>query len=273
MNIHTLLRLTTILTLGLIVSAPGTSRADTIYNAIAIVDLRITGFSNMQTSKPDDVVITGSGTVVDNDSIFDGHALAEQFAESRVIEHDTHERGFNEGLSQAAIATGNTTLGTAVSFAFTQGILAINNLSLTEGYTVNFSADYSYLVDANAINSNLEFASATSEISLESRLLGSLLDLTVSADSDFAGGVFSDNAVLPFSIFVEPGESEVLTLSVHAAGSTIAVAPVPEPSTLALFATGIIGTSIFQWRKNTRKQDLRRRRFSQKDKSSFTHHH
>ena len=249
----------TILSLGFVMNFPIISRADTIYNAITLFDLNITGFSNSigsLGSKPGDLLITGDAFVVDEDSIIDGNAFADQFAAAKVIGNNPNDLSLNDGLSQQAVATGNASVGTAVSFALTQGILEINNLSLTDGYTIDFEVDWSYFVDASVTNVNLEFATAASDIFFESDLHGSLLDQTVVSDADFGGGLITDDGVVPFSIFVAPGESDVLTLSINAAGAATAITPVPEPSALALFGIGLLGTAIMQWRQRGAKLHL-----------------
>ena len=252
MNIRTMLGVTTILTVSVTFCFPTASRADAIYNVIVLADLRITGFSlpsgNLDT-QPEDLLISANVNVVDEDAITEGTAFAEQFADTMVFGIRHNDVGFDEGLSLQALATGYSTLGTAVSFAFTQGILAINNLSATESYTIDIEADYSSVVDTNVIDSNLEFASAESVITLDSQVLGSLLDRTLLSDSDFGGGLLTENAILPFSILVEPRESEVLALTTQTAGIATAAQPVPEPSTIALLSLGLLGTAIMQWRK------------------------
>ena len=253
-----MLRMTTLLTLSLLFTFPTSSRADAIYNSISLADLNIVGVSSsagLLGSIPDNLLITGNAVVLDEDSIIDGNAFADQFA-SALAFGDPIGLGLNEGLSLQTIATGEATLGTAASFAFTLGTLAINNLSLTETFSVDFITDFSYLVDARVGNSNLGFATAVSEIILESDLIGSVLDLTVFSDSDLDGGLFTDNAVLPFSIVLEPGDSDNVSLTVNAAGIATAAAPVPEPSTLTLFAIGLIGTALFQLRQKHTKANL-----------------
>ncbi len=81
--------------------------------------------------------------------------------------------------------------------ALTQGILGINNLSLTDGYTIDFEVDWSYFVDANVTDSDLEYTTAISESVLESSLYSSLLELAMSSDSDEEGGLFIDNDIIP----------------------------------------------------------------------------
>ncbi|GJL66116.1 MAG: hypothetical protein NPIRA05_10870 [Nitrospirales bacterium] len=239
------------ITFCLTLSIPTFSHANTIYHAITLVDVSITGFSSHSrrlVSKPHDVFIAGNASVIAQESMITGNAFADQFADAAVIGQNMNDLSVGNGLSQQAIVTGEALMGTALSLAFTQGILSINNFSQTESYTIDFEADWSYLVDANATHTNVQFATAVSEIFLESDRDHSVLDLTVSADSDFMSGLLTDNGTQPFSIYLLPGESDVLNLTVNAAGVATATAPVPEPSTLVLFGLGLLGTVFMRWR-------------------------
>jgi len=260
------------LSLSLLVSFPSFSRADAFYNVITLSDLSITDYSNHSGtlgSKPDDMQIRGNTVVIEVDSIIKGNAFADQFADATVIGNNTNDLVISDGLSQQAIATGETIMGTAASVALTQGILAINNLSQTESYTINFETDWSYLVDTNATtHGNSQFATAVSEIFLDSHLHGSLFDFTVNSDTDIGGGLLTDNNIQAFSIFLPPGESDVLALTVNAIGVATTAAPVPEPSTLALFGIGLLGTAIMQWRN----KQLRPKRKIQAVLSKYPHH-
>ncbi len=241
-----------ILALSLVVGFPTISHAIATYDAITLVDLTITGAANSSgtlTSKPNDLLISGDTRVIDADAIVSGNALADQFADAMVIGNNPNNLDLNDSLSQQTIATGEAAMGTATSFAFTQGLLSINNLSFTNSYTVNFVADWSYFVETSITNPISEFAFAISEIHLESLVLGSLLDITVSSDSDFGGGLFSDMRAFPYSVLLAPGESDVLTLTVDAFGTGDASnatpnTPVPEPSTFALMLIGLIGMAL-----------------------------
>ena len=251
MKIQTILKITTLLTFSLFIMFPTGSRADAIYDAVSLVELNLVGVTNGSGSPgsiPNELLITGNAFVVDEDSIIDKNASADRFAGATVLGNPIG-LSLTDGLSQQAVATGEAKLGTAASFALTQGILSINNLSLTETYTIDFQTVFSYLVDTSVGNSNFKFATAVSEIFLGSDLNGSLLDHTVTSDSDLGGGLFTDNAVLPFSISLGPGDSDNLSLTVNAAGIATAATPVPEPSTFGLFAIGLFGVALYQWRQ------------------------
>ncbi len=250
-----------ILALSLVVGFPTISQAIATYDAITLVDLTITGSANSAgplASKPNDLLISGDARVVDADAIMTGNAFADQFADTMVIGNDPNNLDLNEGLSQQAIATGDATQGLASSFAFTEGILGINNTSSTESYRVDFLVDWSYLVETSITDPLTDSPSALSEIRLVSTILGSLLDVSVTA-STLGGDFFSDMEIFPFSVLLAPGESDVLTLTANAAGiATVgaAPAPVPEPSTFALMIIGLIGMALMRRRNGQADGDL-----------------
>ncbi|GJL52594.1 MAG: hypothetical protein NPIRA01_38210 [Nitrospirales bacterium] len=238
------LRIVPTLTLCIAISAPTLSRADIIYQAITLADVGITGFLNHSErleSKPHDLLIAGNASIIGQEFMLTGNAFADQLADAAVNGINTNDLVISDGLSQQAIAAGEAIMGTAASFALTQGILAINNLSQTESYTIDFEADWTYLVDASITHVHTQFATALSEISLESHLHRSLFDLTVSSDSDLGGGLLTDNKTQAFSIFLLPGESDVLNLTVNAAGVATTAAPVPEPSTRLCLVSDCLG--------------------------------
>ncbi len=253
-----------ILVLSLVVGFPTISQAIATYDAITLVDLTITGAANSAgplASKPNDLLISGDGRVVDADATIFGNVFADQFADAMVMGNEPNDLDFNEGLSQQAIVTGEASMGTAASFALTEGILEINNISSTENYNVDFEVDWSYLVETSITNPISEIATAISEIHLMSTNLGSLLDITVSSDSDFGGGLFFNSSVFPFSVPLAPGESDVLTLTVNASGVADAVTaapntPVPEPSTFALMIIGLIGMALMRKRNKLADDEL-----------------
>ncbi len=248
-----------ILALSLVVGFPSISHAIATYNAITLVDLSITGAANstgLLASTPNDLVISGDARVVDAEAIVFGNVFADQFADALVIGNDPNNLDLNDGLSQQAIATGDATLGTAASFAFTEGLLEINNTSSTESYRVAFETDWSYLVETSITNPLTDSPSALSEIRLVSTILGSLLDISVSTPSTDAA-FFSEMSVFPFSVLLAPGESDVLTLTANAAGIATAgpaPAPVPEPSTFALMIIGLLGMTLMR-RRNRQADD------------------
>ncbi len=247
--------ITMVLILSLTMCIPSMAHAIAIYDAITLVDLSITGAINSSrplTSKPRDLLISGNASVVDADAIVNGNAFADQFAEAVVIGDNTNDLDFDEGLSQQAIAVGDATLGLASSFAFTQGILRIINTSATESYRVDFEADWTYFIETSITDPLRDFPSALSEIRLESTMLGSLLDISASSDSVVGGALLSDIATFPFSVSLNPGDSDLFTLTVNAAGiatATPAPAPVPEPSTFSLMGIGILGLAWRHWRQ------------------------
>ena len=265
-----------ILALSLVVGFPAICHAVGIYDAITLMDLTITGASNSSGplgSKPNDLLISGDARVVDADAIVNGNAFADQFADAMVIGNDPNHLDFNDGLSQQAIATGDATLGLASSFAFTEGILEINNTSSTESYRVGFETDWSYLVETSITDPLTDFPSALSEIRLVSTMLGSLFDISVTA-STLGGEFFSDMSVFPFSVLLAPGESDVLTLTANAAGIATAgpaPAPVPEPSTLALMIIGLIGMALMRRRNTQADGELELATVAKKNRTAAKH--
>ncbi len=242
-----------LLSFSFITCFPALSRADAIYNAIALVDLSITKLSSNFDSvgtDPVDLWISTNANEIDEGAFIEDTAFADHLANTRLYEVQPNNLGLGHGLSQESIATEEATLRTAVSFAFSQGFLSIDNLSFTNSYTIDFKVDFSSLVDVEATNSDLQFAATESVITLESTLIGTVLDGTVSLDSDFGEGLLTDEGNLLFSIHVAPGKSDVLILSAHTAGAATSVAPVPESSTLAIFGLGLLSTTLVQWRKS-----------------------
>ncbi len=259
-----------ILALTLIIGFPTISHAIATYDAITLVDLIITGATSSSgplASKPSDLVISGDARVIDADAIVNGNAFADQFADALVVGLDPNNLDFNEGLSHLAIATGDATQGLASSFAFTEGILGINNTSSMESYQVDFLADWSYLVETSITDPINDVPSALSEIQLVSNILGSLLDISVTASTS-GGDFFSEMSALPFSVLLGPGQSDVLTLTANAAGlatAGAAPAPVPEPSTFALMIIGLIGMALIRRRNRQTYGELELATMTSKD--------
>ncbi len=259
-----------ILALSLVVGFPTISHAIATFDAITLVDLNITGAANSSgtlTSKPNDLLISGDTRVIDADAIVSGNAFADQFADAIVIGNDPNNLDLNDSLSQQAIATGNATLGLASSFVFTEGILKIDNTSSTESYRVDFDTDWSYLVETTITDPINDFPSALSEIQLVSTILGSLLAISVNTPS-MGGAFFSEMSVLPFSVLLAPGQSDILTLTANAAGlatAGAAPAPVPEPSTFALMIIGLIGMALMRGRNRLADGELELATMASKD--------
>ena len=75
-------------------------------------------------------------------------------------------------------------------------------------------------------------------------------------------------SVFPFSVLLEPGESDVLTLTANAAGLATAgpaPAPVPEPSTFALMIIGLIGMALMRSRNKQADGELELATMASKD--------
>jgi len=241
-----------VMTLSMMIAAPTIVRTNAIYDAVTLVDLNIARFSSSSgilSSKLDDLLITGDAFVDDEGAIIEHNAFADQSAGAFVVGINPDALGIHDGLSQEAIATGEAVLGVSASFALTQDLLAINNFSLTESYTIESDAIWSYFVNTEVTNSRFDFAATESENYVESLLYGSLLDLTVGSDSDFGGGIFTDHAVLPLSIMIPPGTSDILTLTTNAIGVASAILPVSESSILTVFFIDFL-SAVFVHRRS-----------------------
>ncbi len=248
----------TVLMICLLVVTPTSVRANAIYDAITLVSLNITQFSNdsgVLSSRPEDLLITGDAFIIDEDQIIDGQATTDKFASTLVNGLNPDLLDIGDGLSQETLATGDTTFGTAASLAIVQGLLTLNNFSPSESYTVGFETVWSYLVNSQVTSSAIEFATAESGIFLESLVNGPLFDFTVVSDSEFSDGLLTDQGILTFSIQVAPGESDILTLTSQAIGAASVNEPafIFEPSILTLLGIGLLSASLSR-KTNSYKQ-------------------
>ncbi len=237
----------TVLMICLLVITPTSVRANAIYDAITLVSLNITQFSNdsgVLSSRPEDLLITGDAFIIDEDQIIDGQATTDKFASTSVDGLNPDLLDIGDGLSQETLATGDATFGTAASLAIVQGLLTLNNFSPSESYTVGFETVWSYLVNSQVTSNAIEFATAESGIFLESLLNGPLLDVTAISDSDFTDGLITNQSIQSFSIQVEPGTSDILTLTTRSIGAASATAFISEPSTLILLGLGLLGARL-----------------------------
>ena len=236
----------TVLMICLLVITPTSVRANAIYDAITLVSLNITQFSNdsgVLSSRPEDLLITGNAFITDEDQIIDGQATTDKFASTLVNGLNPDLLDIGDGLSQETLATGDATFGTSASFAIVQGLLTLNNFSPSESYTVGFETVWSYLVNSQ-VTSAIEFATAESGIFLESFVNGPLLDVTEISDSDFTDGLITNQGIQLFSIQIAPGTSDILTLTTRSIGAASATAFISEPSTLILLGLGLLGARL-----------------------------
>jgi hypothetical protein len=187
-----------------------------------------------------DLIITIEAFVSDFDAFSFGNAsaLADGDATSNV-----------DGLMQLSIADSLADpIGIAAAFHLTDGIIILENVSPTDTFEVMFSIEYTAMAEATVDNPVNEDAFALADVFVRSDLLGDIVDVFVLAEafSGIADPPVSD--AIDFPLFLGPGETDFIGSFVESEALAFSI---PEPSTMLLIATGLVGLAGF--RRNFRK--------------------
>ena len=136
----------------------------------------------------------------------------------------------------------------ALSYHSSEGLFTLTNLSSTDTIEVALSLLYNASVNAAVTRILSESAYTNAFVSLIDNLTGVLLDLNLSADAKGLLGPVSEASgdTLLFTVTLLPGAVDDITLRVGASGSATSI---PEPSTIVLLVSGLLGMSKLKHRR------------------------
>ncbi len=204
--------------------------------------------------------ITGGNTVgtacsvcTAGDAFFVGNASASStgFANVNAAGGDPTNLAVGDGLSLKAEASGSASaIGSADSFFNAVASVALTN-SGPSTITVTFRLVWSLFADASIDAPVIEDALAFADIIVE---IGSSPDLLVEEEviSDALFGPFGPQSLsddLTFTLTLAPNGSDFVDIALFAEGFADALAAIPEPGIVPLFALGLAGLGFFVRRR------------------------
>lgn len=223
----------------------GCASAAATFDASSTVNLEITGVTNL-TNPGDlaDLEITGFADVFDADSEVIGSGSV-AIDPRPFVSGDPFALEVGDGVSLSSVVGGSATDGSAEAFSLLDGFVALDNLSFTDTFLIEFSLDYTLAVSTVVGNpsTDVAFAAALLDvITAFDTIVFEGLELGPSAP----GGALSVMDEVRFELTVAPGEADAVFLFADAEGFARAQA-VPIPGTLLLFVSGLFGLLCARW--------------------------
>jgi hypothetical protein len=226
-----------------VLSGNGVARAVGLYGAELTAQLTITGFfdaAGTPIPRPGDLVIEGESALFDQFLSTTANATADAPYTAAVQAADPLALQVGDGLDQRAAASGSVfppPAGSSEALARTNGLLFLDNRSMTETFRMGFELTYEWSLDVSLDDPGTEAARADVTLLLESLSGGTLLGFFEEAVAGFSAGSRSDAGTFSGELVLAPLDFDELGLVADATGATTAV---PEPSSLMLLVVAAI---------------------------------
>jgi hypothetical protein len=205
---------------------------------------------------PSDLLFSGTASILLLDKFSTPGATSESSATASVVAGDPDAMDIDDYIDQEAHVAGTASpTGSdyvlATADALTDGYLKIANTSATASYTVLFDFVWEWAVETGADDPLRELAFAATAISVGYNdktvppLVPPFFETLGFSDTVFGGGAFSDSGLFSFDLFLAPGE----TIDLWVVNDAFGDAAVPEPGTLVLLASGLVGLVVCRVRR------------------------
>jgi hypothetical protein len=132
---------------------------------------------------------------------------------------------------------GDSVAGFASSLHFANGLIFFENNSADDTFEITLAFMYDLVVDTTVMHPLTEMALASASVTIAA-VSELLVNTALLSDSVLGGGLFLDGDAGLFTFTLAPGDFAQVTVLAEAFGS--ASAPVPEPTSVALFGTGVL---------------------------------